>query len=292
MGMSGRMDHLQIARILGIPIYLHFSWLIIFGLIVWTLSTGYFPAQYPDPAGLVPTGPTGSWRRSSSSYRSCSTSWGTRSSPVATGCARGRSHCSSSEAWRSSRRIPGTGAAEFRMAAAGPVVSLALAGVFYALRGPAVRWARVRRGGREVPGPDQPDARRSSTWFPPSRWTEDGCFAAPCGGRWARRAPRGSPAEPGSSLRFLPDLRGRLQPGEPASTLGGLWYVLIGWFIKDASAASYRQVRLDEALRGLSVRDAMVEPVATDALQRLRVRGRQRSTSCAPATGAYPVTRG
>ena len=48
MSVSIRTDHVQIARVIGIPIYLHFSWLIIFGLIVWTLSTGYFPAQYPD----------------------------------------------------------------------------------------------------------------------------------------------------------------------------------------------------------------------------------------------------
>jgi hypothetical protein len=44
--------------------------------------------------------------------------------------------------------------------------------------------------------------------------------------------------------------------GDP---LGGLWYILIGWFIKDASASSYHQVRLDETLRGVTVRDAMVE---------------------------------
>jgi len=46
--VSSRTDHVQIARVIGIPIYLHFSWLIIFGLIAWTLSTGYFPAQSPD----------------------------------------------------------------------------------------------------------------------------------------------------------------------------------------------------------------------------------------------------
>jgi CBS domain-containing protein len=48
MSVSSRTDHVQVARVIGIPIYLHSSWLIIFGLIVWTLSTGYFPAQYPD----------------------------------------------------------------------------------------------------------------------------------------------------------------------------------------------------------------------------------------------------
>src|SRR5512140_3571845 len=48
MSVNGRADQIQIARVIGIPVYLHFSWLIIFGLIVWTLSTGYFPAQDPD----------------------------------------------------------------------------------------------------------------------------------------------------------------------------------------------------------------------------------------------------
>jgi Zn-dependent protease len=48
MSVGAHGDHIQFGRVLGIPIYVHFSWLIIFGLIFWTLSTGYFPAQYPD----------------------------------------------------------------------------------------------------------------------------------------------------------------------------------------------------------------------------------------------------
>ncbi len=36
---------LQIARVFGIPVYIHASWLIIFGLITWTLAIGYFPAR-------------------------------------------------------------------------------------------------------------------------------------------------------------------------------------------------------------------------------------------------------
>jgi len=48
VGMDSGKRESQIARVTGIPIYLHSSWLIIFGLIVWTLSTGHFPAQEPD----------------------------------------------------------------------------------------------------------------------------------------------------------------------------------------------------------------------------------------------------
>ena len=38
---------LKIATVMGIPIRVHFSWLIIFGLITWSLSTYYFPNAVP-----------------------------------------------------------------------------------------------------------------------------------------------------------------------------------------------------------------------------------------------------
>lgn len=37
----------KIATIMGIPIRVHFSWLIIFGFITWSLSTLYFPKAAP-----------------------------------------------------------------------------------------------------------------------------------------------------------------------------------------------------------------------------------------------------
>lgn len=38
----------KIGKIMGIPIRVHFSWLIVFGLITWSLSTFYFPKAAPD----------------------------------------------------------------------------------------------------------------------------------------------------------------------------------------------------------------------------------------------------
>jgi Zn-dependent protease len=35
-------------RIRGIPVRVHVSWLVIFGLIAWSLSVGYFPRELPD----------------------------------------------------------------------------------------------------------------------------------------------------------------------------------------------------------------------------------------------------
>lgn len=38
----------KIARIMGIPIRIHFTWFLIFGLITWSLSTYYFPKAAPE----------------------------------------------------------------------------------------------------------------------------------------------------------------------------------------------------------------------------------------------------
>jgi CBS domain-containing protein len=76
--------------------------------------------------------------------------------------------------------------------------------------------------------------------------------------------------------------------GDP---LGGVWYILIGWFIKDASSASYQQVRIDEALRGVRVRDAMVEAVVT-VPSTGSVAEAAREHFMRTGYGGYPVTRG
>jgi Zn-dependent protease len=38
----------KIGTVMGIPIRVHFSWLIVFGLITWSLSSYYFPKAAPD----------------------------------------------------------------------------------------------------------------------------------------------------------------------------------------------------------------------------------------------------
>ena len=41
-------DAWQVGRLFGIPLRIHVSWLIVFGLVSWSLAAGYFPAQLPD----------------------------------------------------------------------------------------------------------------------------------------------------------------------------------------------------------------------------------------------------
>jgi Zn-dependent protease len=41
-------DAWRIGYLFGIPLRIHVSWLIVFGLVSWSLAAGYFPAQLPD----------------------------------------------------------------------------------------------------------------------------------------------------------------------------------------------------------------------------------------------------
>jgi len=40
--------NMKIGEIWGIPLYIHYSWLLIFILITWSLGVGYFPQEYPQ----------------------------------------------------------------------------------------------------------------------------------------------------------------------------------------------------------------------------------------------------
>jgi Zn-dependent protease/CBS domain-containing protein len=286
MSASSRSDQIQIARVMGIPIYLHFSWLVIFGLIVWTLSTGYFPAQYPDlPAASY-------WAKGlvasllffvsillhELGHAFVARRFGLRTRSITLFIFGGVARL---------ERDPKDGRAEFWMAAAGPAVSLALAGLFYAcatLAFVAPSAAAVAKylalinlmlalfnlvpafpmdGGRLL---------RGALW---------GTLGKARATQIASRA--------GTFFAFFLIFVGvsSLLRGDSVS---GVWYILIGWFMKEGSAASYQQVRLDEALRGLTVGDAM-EPVVSIAGSG-SVAEAAREYFMRTGYGTYPVTRG
>jgi len=287
MSVSSRPDHIQIARVIGIPIYLHFSWLIIFGLIVWTLSTGYFPAQNPD----LPV--SSYWAKGlvasllffvsivlhELGHALVALRHGLRTRSITLFIFGGVAQL---------EQDPRDGRAEFWMAAAGPVVSLTLAGLLYAYAtlpfvGPsAVAVARylalinlILALFNLVPAFPMDGGRllRGALW---------GSMGKARATRIASRA--------GTFFAFFLIFAGvfSLLRGDP---VGGVWYILIGWFIKDASVASYQQVRLDEALRGVTVREAMVEAVVT-VRSTGSVAEAAREHFTRTGYGSYPVTRG
>jgi len=287
MSVTSRTDHLQIARVIGIPVYLHFSWLIIFGLIVWTLSTGYFPAQYPDlPA-------SSNWAKGlvasllffvsillhELGHAVVALRHGLRTRSITLFIFGGVAQLDGD---------PRDGRAEFWMAAAGPAVSLALAGLFYTCAtltflGPSAAAVAkylalinlILALFNLVPAFPMDGGRllRGALW-------------GSMGKARATRIASGA----GTYFAFFLIFSGvfSLLRGD---SLQGVWYILIGWFIKDASAASYQQVRLDEALRGVTVRDAMVDAVVTVPGSG-SVAEAAREFFMRTGYGSYPVTRG
>jgi len=287
MNAGSRTDRIQIASVMGIPIYLHFSWLIIFGLIVWTLSTGYFPAQYPDlPAASY-------WAKGlvasllffvsillhELGHAVVALRHGLRTRSITLFIFGGIGQL---------EKDPRDGAAEFWMAAAGPVVSLALAGLFYMCAilpfvGPSVAAVAkyvalinlVLALFNLVPAFPMDGGRLLS-----------GALWGSLGKARATRIASGA----GTFFAFFLIFAGVFSMLR-GDALGGVWYILIGWFIKDASLASYQQVRLDEALRGATVRDAMVEAVETVPSSG-SVAEAAREHFMRTGYGGYPVMRG
>ena len=285
--MSSRTDHVQIARVIGIPIYLHFSWLIIFGLIAWTLSTGYFPAQSPDlPASSY-------WAKGlvasllffvsillhELGHAVVALRQGLRTRSITLFVFGGVAEL---------EKDPRDGRAELWIAAAGPAASLALAGLFYMLAGLSFLGPSAAAVAKYlalinlmlalfnlVPAFPMDGGRllRGALW-------------GPLGKARATRIASGA----GTLFAFVLIFAGvfSLLRGD---SFGGLWYILIGWFIKDASLSSYQQVRVDEALRGVTVREAMVETVATIPGSG-SVAEAAREYFMRTGFGSYPVTRG
>ncbi len=287
MDAASQPGRLRIARILGIPVYVHVSWLVIFGLLTWTLATGYFPAASPELPALS------YWVKGLLSsllffvsilLHELGHSWvalrsGIRIRSITLFIFGGLAQM---------ERDPDDGRTEVRIALAGPIVSLLLGLLFLALA--------------FLPG--MPASVRAVTQYLGFVNLVLAAFnlvpAFPLdGGRvlrgllWSRqgkiRATR-TAAGAGTFFALLLIVLGvaQLVSGDG---LGGVWYVLVGWFLKDASAGAYAGARLDETLRGLTVRDAMTSDVATLPAH-VSVAEAAQDFFLRTGYGGYPVVRG
>jgi Zn-dependent protease/CBS domain-containing protein len=258
--MNGSLFHgsWTIITIWGIPIKVHFSWLIVFGLITWSLSTYYFPKVAPElPAvSYWVKGAIGAFLLFASvTFHELAHSFVSRRYKIIIlgitlfifgGVAQMKGE-------------PPTPKAEFKIAIAGPLSSFFLSGVFFtlytAVENPSMKALFVYLtqinlilgAFNLIPGFPMDGGRvlRSIIWGKTKNY-----FSA------TRKA-----SNLGQKIALFFIIFGLFSflMGYP----GGLWLMLIGWFLHTAAQASYQQVSLQENLSGLKVKDIMVKDIVT-----------------------------
>lgn len=247
---------IKLGRLWGIPIGLHISWFLIFGLVTWSLAQGYFPSEYP--------------------HLPAETCWlmGALTSLLFFGSVLTHELGHSFIALRNQVPVRGitlfifggvaqiaqesrTPGAEFRIAIAGPLTSLALATGFAAL------WFLAQAS---------PLVAAPSLWLARINTMVAIFNLIP-----------GFPLDGGRVLRAIVwKVTGNLPRATRIATFtgqlvafgfmglgvfimlgghffNGLWLVFIGWFLQNAAAVSYAQSNLQQSLQGVKVSQVMTD---------------------------------
>lgn len=250
----------KIGTIMGIPIRVHFSWLIVFGLITWLLSSRYFPQVTPDLpfvsywisgvlAALLLFASV-AFHELAHSYVAQKYKLSIESITlfIFGGVAQMKGE-------------PPHPKAEFWIAIAGPLSSFFLSAFFYILMmnttgGSKALFAYLAQINfiigvfNLIPGFPMDGGRvlRSVIW----RRKRDYFYATQKASSVGRMI----------ALFFIFFGLFSIFTGGP----GGLWLMLIGWFLYSAAQASYQQSTLQETLSGIKVKDIMVTDLKTLSL--------------------------
>ena len=249
--VAGRVT---IARIWGIPISVHVSWLLVFALVASSLAAGYFPERQPG------------WGAATRWVLGVLTSLAFFASVLVHELGHSRVALRYGIPIRGITlfvfggvaqigREPDSPGAEFRIAMAGPLTSLALAALFGGVGTvagsttlvsvPALWLARINLAValfNLLPGFPLDGGRvlRAAVWA----WT--GSFDR------ANRAAAAAGEVLALALIGVGTLRAL--SGDVA---GGIWMALIGWFLHSAVAAGRAEAALRDLLRGTTVSQAM-----------------------------------
>ncbi|MDN3515039.1 MAG: site-2 protease family protein [Candidatus Brocadia sp.] len=247
----------KVVKIMGIPIRVHFSWFIVFGLITWSLSTQYFPKAAPE-LPMVSYWIKGTLASlllfASVAFHELSHAYVARKYHIPItditlfifgGVAQMKDE-------------PPHPKAEFRMAIAGPLSSFFLSGLFFLLSVNTAGGAKalfyylaqinfVLAVFNLIPGFPMDGGRvlRAALW---SR-TKDYFYATQRASIFGQRI----------ALFFL--LFGLFLIFSGSS--GGLWLLLIGWFLYMAAQSSQQQATLQEALSNIKVKNVMARDIVT-----------------------------
>lgn len=253
-GVPRAAGRVTIARIWGIPISVHVTWLLVFALVASSLAAGYFPERQPG------------WGAATRWVLGALTSLAFFASVLVHELGHSRLALRYGIPIRGITlfvfggvaqigREPDSPGAEFRIAIAGPLTSLALAALFGGVGTvagsmalvsvPALWLARINLAValfNLLPGFPLDGGRvlRAAVWA----WT--GSFD---------RANR-TAAAAGEVLALALIGVGTLQAigGDVA---GGIWMALIGWFLHSAVVAGRAEAALRDLLRGATVSQAM-----------------------------------
>ncbi|NPV67052.1 MAG: site-2 protease family protein [Anaerolineae bacterium] len=245
---------ITLLRLWNIPIGVHPSWFLIFGLVTWSLATGYFPAEYPQLSlqahwalGLLTSLLFfGSVLVHELAHALVALRNGVPVQQITLFIFGGAAYISEE---------PTKPGVEFRIAIAGPLASFALAGAFELLflidhaipllAAPSVWLARINlilALFNLIPGFPLDGGRmlRAAIWH----WT----------GSFQRATLIASGIGQVVALGFSAWGIFTLLTG---SIFNGLWLIFIGWFLQNAIAANYAQTSTRYLLHDVRVAQAM-----------------------------------
>jgi Zn-dependent protease/predicted transcriptional regulator len=257
-----RPNGVDLFKVAGIQIAIDYSWIVVFLLVCWSLSAGYFPHEYPGYgwAQYLVVGVVATLLFFASvvthelAHSLVANRLGQPVRRITLFIFGGMAHLS---------RQPSNASAEIQISAVGPLTSLALGALFWVCTRIAVGsglpllWAAVFKylafvnvalalfnllpgfpldGGRVLRG---------------LLWRRSGNLRAAT----ARAADWGAGIAFGLMALGLVEILG-------GALIGGLWLIFIGMFLRGAARAGYHGVVVEQALGGATVRDLMVsDPV-------------------------------
>jgi Zn-dependent protease/CBS domain-containing protein len=277
-----------LGAIRGIPIRIHFTWLVIFGLLSWSLASGYFPQHYPDlpiaaywiKAIIAALFLFGSILVHELMHALMAQNLRVPIAGITLFALGGVSEM---------KQEPPSPGAEFKIAIVGPLASFALAGFFWLI------WRALERE-----GPD-PSFAAIALYLTGLNLVVAVFNLLPAfpldGGRVLRSIIWGISknlkkatylaTRVGRGFAYILIIFGALSLFAGAG-FQGIWMALIGFFLLQGAQASYTQVVLKEALAGIAVRDIMVKDVVT-VPPNLTVRGLIERYFLAHGYGGFPV---
>jgi Zn-dependent protease/predicted transcriptional regulator len=261
-----RPQEMDLFKVAGVQIAIDYSWLIIFALVLWSLSAGYFPALHPGNThveywivGLVATLLFfASIVTHELSHAVVANRLGQPVERISLFIFGGMAHLG---------HEPTSARDELKIAAAGPITSFVLGAFFLAI--PRVfgmdeslsMWASVFNYlgfinfalglFNLLPGFPLDGGRILRAVL----WQRSGDF----------RQATASASEWGKGIAYGLIFLGALQIFAGA-LIGGIWLIFIALFLKGAASSSYQSLVIEQVLGSLHVSDLMVrDPITIDA---------------------------